>query len=101
MVAVSVVGTATAQDSRSDWQYMKGGEVPENVFRAIHNRCSQIGANAYQSTFNSGLNLSSGLSGGLAGLNNALSNLQTIFKSEAAQNGGFNDCMAQHGFYPR
>ena len=94
-ITLSATSAAKAQDSRSAWVYMKGGTVTPRVFQAVHNRCTQIGSNAYQSTAFSGLNFSTG------GFNNVMNNLQTVFQSQTAKSDAFNNCMAQHGFYPR
>jgi len=104
---LSVAGAAKAQEDQSDgqymegWQYMRGGKVPAEIFQAIYNRCTQLGSNAYQANFFGGYNFSMAGAGTMAGISTALGNLQTAFRSQAAQDTTFNDCMAQHGFYPR
>jgi hypothetical protein len=100
-LTLSFASVAKADDDQSDWLYMKGGQVPTEVFQAIYNRCTQRGSTAYQSSVFGGFNYSLSSPGSMASISNALNNLQTVFKSQAAQDTEFNNCMAQHGFYPR
>jgi len=86
--------------TRDKFVKMNQGRVSDVKFGAIKTRCANMGSRQSISHLLGNVNFSFGATG-TASLAQGLGNLFTIFTATQKEKGTFDECMAQHGFYPR
>lgn len=103
VVAIGASACASHQPSnltRANFVKMDGGRVSDVKFNAIKQRCASLGDRQFGSHVVGNMDFTLGNTGAAA-VGQALGNVMNLFAAGAKQSGTFDECMAQHGFYPR
>ena len=98
-VSACASGPSTREMSAADFVKVTPGTHSPVQFEAIRNRCAQAGSNQGTSSLMSNFDFSLGATG-MASLQQSLGNFATVMQSQQAETSTFQDCMANHGYYP-
>jgi hypothetical protein len=98
-VSACATGPSMGEMTRTDFVKVTPGAHSDAQFQAIRNRCSQAGSSQGTSSLLGNFNFNLGATG-MAGLQQGFSNLATVMRSQAAEKSTFQNCMANHGYYP-
>lgn len=98
-VGACASGPSMHEMTKANFVKMSPGEDSNAKFEGIRNRCAQTASNRGNTDLLGKYNYNLGATGA-AGLQQSLGNLTAVLQSRQAEKSTFQNCMAQHGYYP-